>query len=45
MRIESTDNKIYQLFYCYSIQNYEQCLILCDELLAKNPIDQVYIFL
>ncbi|ORY82179.1 tetratricopeptide repeat protein 8-like protein [Neocallimastix californiae] len=45
MRIESTDNKIYQLFYCYSIQNYEQCLILCDELLAKNPIDQTIWFI
>jgi len=40
MKIESLDNKIYLLLYCYSIQNYEQCLILCDELLAKNPIDQ-----
>jgi len=41
MKIESLDEKIYLLLYCYSTQNYEQCLIICDELLAKNPIDQV----
>jgi len=45
MRIETIDNKIYLLFYCYSIQNYKQCLSLCDELLAKNPTDQTVWFL